>query len=79
MILKNCVFGPQGWTVSKVREFLNEYKSSRIIFPLFPVDYFFSHEIEMYFVCFLLSCLKMEHNLFLIIRSPPPPSFSIEM
>lgn len=38
---------------------------SRIIFPLFPVDYFFSHEIEMYFV------LKMEHNLFLIIRSPP--------
>lgn len=71
MILKNCVFGPQRWTVSKVREFLNEYKSSRIIFPLFPVDYFFSHEIEMSFV------LKMEHNLFLIIRSPP--SFLIEM
>lgn len=27
MILKNCVFGPQGWTVPKVREFLNEYRS----------------------------------------------------
>lgn len=46
MILKNCVFGPQGWTVSKVREFLNEYKSSRIIFPLFPVDYSFIMKLK---------------------------------